>query len=374
MRPFAPGARTLRARLPWAGLLALAALLALDRGAFGLRATWAALSARDPFGVATPQLALRDARAQSDARPRALAVGPSRVIEGFSVQVARKALPHLALSKVAHPRFDPFVTRSLVPELLAARPAAVVFVWSELETNRPLRLEPVPGSSVASLAAVWELVEAAGWRFALENRTTLYRLVASDLLGGYRYRSALFQAGLDERRRFALDARIERRHALPRIFGEIVYWGAEPREVSAAQRREILSSFGPAADPRFVDLSIDFVAEITAGPHAELQRSFMQRTAALLRARGVEVLVVEGPLHPRARQLYDAGLRRDFLAFMERLERELGVHFTPLEELPPFPAGDFKDLLHTRGSGSAKLTDAIVRALRASFPAGAAGG
>ncbi len=359
------------ARLPLAAALAVVVLLGVDRVGFGLRATWAAIAERDPFGVATPQLALLDLRRETKQERRALVVGPSRVFEGFSTPLASEQLPDLRLAKVAHPRFDPFVVCAMVPQLLATEPDAVAFVWSELDTHRPLRLEPVPGSSVASLAAVRDLVLLTGWRFALENRTSLYRLAASSALDGYRYRTALYQAGLDERRRFQLDRRLKPRRAFPRIFGEIVYWDARPHEVNAAERRLIVSSFGPDADPRFVDLSIDFVAEITEGRHVDLQRSFIEGASRLLRERGVEVVVVEGPLHPRAAGIYNASLRREFLAFMRRLERELGVRFTPLEAMPPFRPGDFKDLLHTAGNGSFKLSNSIGRALRAALPAGA---
>lgn len=357
--------RTALARLPWAGLIALLALLVLDRAAFGLHGSWAALSARDPLGVATPQLALLDAHRTSNPRPRVMVVGPSRVVDGFAIRLARQRLPELEIFKVAHPRFDPFVIRALVPELLRARPDAVVFIWSELDTHRPLRLEPVPGSSAASLAAVWDLVRETGWDFAVENRQSLYRLVATSALEGYRYRTALFMAGLDNTRRFTLDARLKPRRAIPRIFGDIVYWGAEPNPVSKQERAELVAAIGPDTGARFVDLSIDFVAEITAGPHVALEQSFAERAIELLRGAGVAVLVVEGPIHPRASEIYDAGLRREFLTFMARMQEEHGVHFTPLEELPPFAPGDFKDLLHTRGPGTLKLTGAVVDALRA---------
>jgi hypothetical protein len=290
------------------------------------------------------------------------------MFEGFSRQIASRRRPEVAFVKLTHPRFEAFVIRALAGELLAMRPRAVVFLWSELDTNRPLRLEPVPGSSAASLAAVWDLLRWTGPRFAVENRTTLYRLVASSVLDGYRYRKALADAGLADTRSFALDARLKPARAFPRIFGEIALQGAQPVPVSREERERIVESFGPEADRRFVDLSIDFAAEITAGPHAELKRAFITRTVELLRADGVEVIVIEGPLHPRAAELYDVRLRDDFLVFMQRLTREHGVRFTRLEALPPFEARDFEDLLHVAPSGTLKLTGAILRALRPVLP------
>jgi hypothetical protein len=366
--------------LPWAGLLALALLLAGDRFAFAQRALWEAVSERDPFGVASARLALLEARGAPPGAPRLFVVGPSRVVDGFSAPAARAALPGALVAKLAHPRFDPFVVRCLVPEILEARPAVVAFVWSELDTHRPLRLEPVPGSSAASLAAVGELVELAGWRFAVEHRTSLYRLAGTSALEVYRHRHAFLQAGLDDLRHFALEPRLAPRRALPRIFGEIVYWGPQPERVSTLLgpwpdhvstrptpvstelRSRILGAFGPGADRRFVDLSIDFVAELQAGDHVRLQRAFIERSVALLRAAGSQVVLVEGPVHPLAGEIYDTGLRAEFLAFAEGLVRDHGVHLVPLERMPRFAPSDFKDLFHTRGAGTAKLTHAITRA------------
>ncbi|MBW1686381.1 MAG: hypothetical protein JRS35_15105 [Deltaproteobacteria bacterium] len=355
-------------RLPWAGLLALALLLVIDRLAFDATGVWAALSARDPYGIGTPHLAMQEIRREPLDKPRVLAVGPSRMFEGFSSQIASRRLPGVAFVKLTHPRFEAFVIRALANDLLAMRPHAAVFLWSELDTNRPLRLEPVPGSSAASLAAVWDLLRWTDLRFAIANRATFYRLVASSALDGYRYRRAIDDAGLRDTRSFTLDARLKPPRAFPRIFGEIVLQGAEPTPVSPAERERIIESFGPEADRRFVDLSIDFVAEITPGKHAELKRAFITRTVELLRAAGVEVIVVEGPLHPDAAELYDVRLREGFLAFMQRLTHEHGVRFTPLEELPHFEAKDFKDLLHVAPSGTLKLTSAILRALRPALP------
>jgi len=355
-------------RLPWAGLLALALLLAIDRAGLGFEGPWAHMAIDDPNSAAATRLELKRLRSQPPGRPRVIVVGTSQVIDGFDQALAEKLLPEVHFAKLGFPRFEPFAIRALAGDLIASGAAAVCLIASEQDTHRPLRLEPVPGSSAASLAAVWDLLRWTDLRFAIANRATFYRLVASSALDGYRYRRAFDDAGLRDTRSFTLDARLKPPRAFPRIFGEIVMQGTEPAPVSRAERKRIIESFGPEADRRFVDLSIDFAAEITAGEHAELKRAFITRTVELLRTAGVEVIVVEGPLHPRAAELYDVRLREDFLAFMHRLTREHGVRFTPLEELPLFEAKDFEDLLHVGPSGTLKLTSAILRALRPVLP------
>jgi hypothetical protein len=303
-------------------------------------------------------------------RPRVIAVGSSRVFEGFAAMAARESLAGAEVQKLAHPRFDPFVIRSLVDEIIGLHPSVVVFLWSEGDTHRPLRLEPVPGSSGASVGAVVDLLGLTDLRFAVENRVTLYRLLASSLLDGYRYRRALASAGLDSGVSFRFDERLGRRTRHPTIFGRPLLWDGEPNPVSAAERERILESFGPDANARFVDLSVDFAAEITPGGHSRVQMELMRRSVTRLRGAGVEVLIVECPLHPTAYTIYDRGLRREFLAFAAELERENGVHVVRLEDMPsPFVESDFKDLLHARGPGTAKLTQVIVDAVRPLLPA-----
>ncbi len=174
--------RAAAARLPWAGLLAVLLVLALDQRILGPDGPWQLLVGADPESAAPARLALRELRAANPGRPRVAVVGTSMVIDGFDEVLAAQSLPGATLAKLGHPRFEPFVLLQLAPELVAARADAVVLILSEFDTHRPLRLEPVPGSSGASLSAVVDLVRLAGPAFAVEQRTTLYRLVASSLL------------------------------------------------------------------------------------------------------------------------------------------------------------------------------------------------
>jgi len=105
--------------------------------------------------------------------------------------------------------------------------------------------------------------------------------------------------------------------------------------------------------------------EITPGKHVAVQMHLYRRALEVLREAGLEVVLVEGVLHPAARDLYDPGLRQEFVAFARRLEAELGVRFIPHEQMPRFAESDFYDLIHTTRRGAAKITRAMVRGLRA---------
>jgi hypothetical protein len=97
----------------------------------------------------------------------------------------------------------------------------------------------------------------------------------------------------------------------------------------------------------------------------------IRRSVERLEGSGIEVVLVEAPLHPSTADLYDTALRQDFLAFAESLVCELGATFVPLEAMAPFHAEDFADLNHfsIRGSrdGARKLSEGMVAGLRAAM-------
>jgi hypothetical protein len=291
-------------------------------------------------------------------------VGTSRVIDGFDKPLAEKLLPGAAIAKLAHPRFEPFALRALVPDLLAADVDAVVLIASEQDTHRPLRLEPVPGSSAASLGAVWELLRVTDWAFVVDNRLALYRLVASSALGLYRYLPEVRQQGLEQRRRFALDERHVPTRDLDDPFRPVALWGADRNQVTEAALRSTWDLFPPMSDPWNGRIQAGTVQEITAGPHVPVQQALFRSAVHELRRAGVEVIVVQGAMHPAANDLYDLDTRRVFLDFATSLESDEGIHFVPRERIGLLAESDFYDLVHTNGRGAWKITQAMVRALR----------
>ena len=69
------------------------------------------------------------------------------------------------------------------------------------------------------------------------------------------------------------------------------------------------------------------------------------------------MLIVEGPLNPLTYLLYDEeSTRSDFLAFVEEMRMEYGVHFQSIDETGPYVPKDFSDLLHLKGTSARKLS------------------
>jgi len=352
--------------LPWAGLLALALLLAIDRAGLGFGGPWEHLAIGDPNSAAATRLELKRLRAQPPGEPRVIVVGTSQVIDGFDQALAESLMPEVHFAKLGFPRFEPFAIRALVGDLIASGADAVCLIASEQDTHRPLRLEPVPGSAAASLAAVWDLLRVTDWRFAVENRVSLYRLVATSGLWLYRYRPDLYLAGLEDLPRFRLDARLgdpDRKKGDP--FRPVALWGADRHPVPPEARRTTMDLFPPLMDQWDARIQGGTLQEITAGVHVAVQMHLYHRALEVLRGAGIEVVLVEGTLHPASRDLYDTRLRQEFLAFARKLEADLGVHFIPLEKMPRFAESDFYDLIHTTRRGAAKITRTMVRGLRA---------
>jgi hypothetical protein len=350
------------ARLPLAGVVAMAVLVAADRGLLGPDGPWERFVVEDPNSAAPARLALRELRAAEAGRPRVAAVGTSMVIDGFDAALAARRLPGVHFAKLGHPRFEPFVLLQLVPELVAARADAVVLILSELDTHRPLRLEPVPGSSGASLAAIADLLRVTGPRFALENRVTLYRLAASSASNAYRYRVDLERLAPGPLRAFARDPRFGETPK-PDPFRPVAIWDGRHNAVPIPAQRHTFDLFPPRMDQFNARLQAGTVQEITPGRHAAVQQALLRRTVEKLRRAGVEVVIVQGVMHPAAQDYYDPVRREEFAAFAAGLERDLGARFVPVAAMEPFAESDFYDLIHVNRQGAAKMTRGILAGL-----------
>jgi hypothetical protein len=345
----------------------LATVLLLDRILFGVIAPWGALTEgvapaeRPHHQVARSRGRIRELTAAASEQPTAFFVGSSRADRGFHPATARQRLPEVAFGRVAFAALRPFEMRSLSDDLIRSGADAVVLMLSEFDTHRPIRLDPMPGTSAASVAALAELLSLAGPRFAFENRPLLYRVPLSGMLDAYRFREILRLAGLDALREFRFDQERHWRRPAPRS-RRVALGGGKRRRPPAELMGQIAAGF-PEHRRHIARYQISMIAELGDGPHVRVQKQLIRSTVARLRTAGVQVVVAEGPLHPSAALLYDARLRDDFLAFADALRAEFGVRLLPLEAFGRLPPTHFGDMLHLNGRGSRRFTRVVVDAV-----------
>ncbi len=297
----------------------------------------------------------------------AVVLGTSRGMAGFSEPLIERETVGWDVVKLARPGHLAFQTRSLIEELVDAKPDVVVLPISEFDTHRPVRIEPVSGRATANMGAIVDLVRAGGPEFAWTNRSTLLRLLAASSFRTYRFRELLGLAGVHDLRRFPREGYDERAKGVGLLTGpdSIAFWDGEELPVSEERLEAIAREFqGPLA-PTVRTLQIPMVREITAGTHAPIQSHLIRRGVERLQEAGIEVVIVETPLHPATRELYDSGLRAEFLELANGLDEMPGVTFLSLDEVGPFGAEDFGDVLHLGRSGQERISRAILPNLAA---------
>ena len=368
-----------RAGLPWAGLLAAVLVLGGDALLLGDGAPWQSIAERIPasnptaLGVARDRHALAELRAAGGRRPGVALIGSSRAAAGIQLSMLERRLPGVTFAAVAHAGVDPFVICALADELAADGVAAAVLMISELDTHRPLRLEPVPGpgSGANGLRALPDLLAETGAGFAARNRVSLYRLMLTAALRGYRYRRVLAAAGLGTPLAFEFPGHAPAAPLADDAFAAIALGRRASPDLSPEVARRVSAAFrGVPAELRSATAAteVGIVSEIGSGKHVAVQMALLGRAVARFRGVGAAVVLVEAPLHPAAAELYDTRWRRAFTEFAEALAEETGVDFLPLEKTGPFEIRDFSDLLHTSFTGAVKLTRGIVDALRRVLP------
>ena len=344
-----------------AGFLALAILLGFDT-LIATSAGRSVMETRVESGQADSVLRLEKRLARlvdaTGAGTQVAVLGNSRSIGAIDPA----GLTGVRVSVIARAGMEAFQQRVLAEGVASARPEVVILTWSEFDTHRPVRLEPVVGRALANTAALRDLLGETDADFAWRNRDTLLRASLAALSNTYRYREVLGEAFGFAWRRFPGAPHLSA-PAAPPMAGRarIALFDAQPRPVSDALRREIgrLLLDGISARPQ-----TDMVSEIRRGQHVEVQEALLRRTVQRLHTAGIAIILVEAPLHPISQRLYDPALREDFEGFAQRLVEDFDVHFVPLDSMRKFRKNDFLDLMHVSLAGRAELTRAADVALR----------
>lgn len=347
-----------------AGFVAIALLLGFD-ALIGSDAVRAQLEAQVEQGrragfVLRVDRRLSQLGATAEDEPQIVVLGNSRAMAALDPE----GLENVDVTFVARPGMEPFHQRSLADGVVRGAPDAVILTWSAFDTHRPVRLEPVVGRAVASAPALWDLIGETDAAFLWQNRDSLRRAVLASVSNAYRYRDVLGEAFGFRWRRFATSPALTS-PAPPPIAGRarIAFGEADGPRVLPGVRRDIRKLFPLAGDFVAVDQT-DMVSEIERGRHVEVQTALLRSAVETIRRAGIPVIVVETPLHPVSRRLYDVALEEDFAVFARDLAVDPGVRFVPRSEMPAFRDADFIDLMHVSESGRQKLTRAVEPALR----------
>ena len=126
-------------------------------------------------------------------------------------------------------------------------------------------------------------------------------------------------------------------------------------------RFDQLSAEVVAAFPRPIPPGeFEQLRSIRGGDHVALHRAMLDTTIAALRADGVNVWIVEGPLNPLADQLVDPNARRAFRDYATRLAESDGVFFLALADLPALGVDEFVDLTHLNPRGAKRFSRAVL--------------
>ncbi len=348
------------AKLPLAGLLTLALVLAVDAVVLGVRGPWPALHQRVegavPKGIVNDRLQFRRLLDAPDSQRRAIVVGSSRANAGFNRPEAR---PDLIFGKIAHAGLGVFQIRSLADEALDFDTDVMAIVLSEFDLNSPVTINPQ--ANFGSLSATRDLFAEVGTATSFEHRLTFYRLAMTALLNSYRFRRVLHSAFADDFRRFELDKRLSRKGSSSPL-RPLVSGGQRKSLTSQDKERikaEIQERF-PHLTARAVRLVFQQIHRITRGPHFEIKAGLLRRAIKRLSEAGVKVVIAEAPVHPLAEEIYDPTIRMEFLTLASSLEKQFGTRFIPLESSGPFEPEEFKDLTHLNHRGARKLTRAIL--------------
>lgn len=356
---------------PLAGVLALLAIVCIDQLAFGFAFPWKWAWEHVPTFAIAESARTRDQRglfvleAAPAGRARVAVLGSSRAQAGFHPErIEGRDRPRAAIAEFTHPGMHPFEMRSIAAAIAARQPDVVVLVASEFETHYPLELRvPLTYGSASALA---DLVFLSGLDFAFERRSKLLQLFVASALHSYRLRSVLRHAGATDVAHFRFDPRLQGSAEGQGVFFEDVDSAPIPLDLQAATLDAFARHLPKKA--RFSAMvEMHQLRDLARGENVRIQQALLRRSARLLRDAGAEVILLEAPIFPPARVLYDAQLRDDFLRFGRDLSEDSGVTFVPLEAGPAFTPQDFYDITHLQGDGALKFTRWILREIEAAL-------
>ncbi len=341
-------------------VLVVLVLMAFDRSVFDAFLPWPWLELQIPSKQFHQAGVVHDRVQLAISRPGdVFVVGSSRIEAGFASHLLdRLDTGGLRFTTLAHPQLAALELRALVPRIVDRSPSQIVIGLSEFDTHGRLllRRDGVGGRPVV----IWDMLQAGGISFWWEHRQGLLRQTAATLVSAYRHRDIFESVGLARVHRFEISR--SRRDVEFRTTEMI---RGEPLELPPdvyERRARALDLRFPGSPPIRSRMQFKLVRSITRGAHAAVQMNLFQRSFQILREAGIPLTVIELPLHPGSRGVFDSTIRGDFHQFVGRLAREYGFEFVRLDAQPAYRDEYFKDMTHLNPVGAQVLTREIVSA------------
>jgi len=361
--------KTQWSRLPWGAAIALLAVLLLNFAFERIDSfKWAKLSLEVPGswfverGFMRERWTLERMSAWAGERPKpasdsdfglnAVVLGSSQVLRGIDLDLLGESFDDdLRFHLISYAGFGPFEARSIAEPLHRHHADLVILMVSEFDTHRTRTLAQVP--LTARLPALWDLGQAAGWRWSYANRRLMLRMLSSSLLDLVRYRRVLRELYLG-----AFDFELE---------PAVVVGGDPPLVLGRETDHKDVDLMAAVRDleKRRPDLSLKLVRikqvnSIAQGHHASVQMELIEKAVKVMTRGGIDVVLVEGPLLPWSRDLYEREARREFRRWVAKLAEGPGVTFVSEQELGRTRARDFADLTHLSEDGSLDFTKRLI--------------
>jgi hypothetical protein len=299
--------------------------------------------------LASHRTLLSALQAPGDAAPPVVLLGPGRALDADTL--ASSLGQDRRIVDLTHIGMQPFELLAMVDDVLDLNPALVVVEFCCFDTHRPLRLghQTAPGSG----RAVRVLERLLDDRTRDEQADLLQGLATGRLLHFFRWRQlrdATTEAAPDTVPPGDLRTVV--------VFADAISpdLGAEPRDVPSVEP--------PDMDPQRLAAQSAACASITRGPHAPVQAELLMEAVAALRAAEIPVLLVEAPLHPATRPMFDRPIRVQLVEALAPLVVEHGAVMLTEQQTGPYGSTDFDDLLSLGEAGRRRLVDGLARTAR----------
>jgi hypothetical protein len=299
--------------------------------------------------LASHRTLLSAQQAPHDAASPIVLLGPGRALHADTLSTSLG--PEHRLVDLTHAGMQPFELLAMADDVRALAPSLVIVEFCCFDTHRPLRLghQTAPGSGRAVRAL-------EGW---LDDRT---REDQADLLQGLatgRLSHFLRWRRLREEPTDGAPGTVP-----PGDLRTVVVFAEATPPDPDAEPRDVPSVEPPAMDPQRLAAQSAACAAITRGPHAPVQAELIMDAVVSLRDAGIPVLLVEAPLHPATRPLFDRPIRVQLVEALAPLVVEHGAVLLTEQQTGPYGSTEFVDLLFLSEAGRRRLVDGLVRTAR----------